>query len=115
MRGWASPQKARGTGHPQCGCARGLKRQATRPCCVTILRGVSAMPKTQPYTTTLYSRELKWSGTEKLIARKAFDLALKREFNELLRQTKQRIAKAKEPADLWELEDFLSQRHREMA
>jgi len=73
------------------------------------------MPKTQPYTTTLYSRELKWSGTEKLIARKAFDLALKREFNDLLRQTKQRIAKAKESADLWELENFLFQRHREIA
>ena len=73
------------------------------------------MPKMQPYTTTLSSRELKWSGAEKLIARKAFDLALKRDFNDLLRQTKQRIAKAKEPADLWELEDFLSKRRREMA
>ncbi len=73
------------------------------------------MPKMQPYTTTLSSRELKWSGSEKLIARKAFDLALKREFNDLLRQTKQRIAKAKEPADLWELEDFLVRSHREIA
>ena len=73
------------------------------------------MPKMQPYTTTLYSRELKWSGAEKLVARKAFDLALKREFNDLLRQTKQRIAKAEEPADLWELEDFLVRSHRDIA
>ncbi len=73
------------------------------------------MAKMRPYTTTLYSRELKWSSAEKLIARKVFDLALKREFNDLLRQTKQRIAKAKEPADLWELEEFLVLRHGEIA
>ncbi|HTS07135.1 MAG TPA: hypothetical protein VMP68_16260 [Candidatus Eisenbacteria bacterium] len=73
------------------------------------------MAKMQPYTTTLWSRELKWSGSEKLIARKAFNLALKREFSELLQQTRRRLAKAKEPADLWELEDFLARRHRDIA
>jgi len=59
-------------------------------------------------------RELKWSPAEKAIARKAFDLALGRELGEVLRECKDRAARMEGPAGLWELEEYLTQRRREI-
>ncbi len=52
--------------------------------------------------------DLKWSQTEKAIARKAFDQALEREFEAIIRKTKQMAISIESPSQLWELEDYLS-------
>lgn len=55
-------------------------------------------------------RDLKWSHAEKLIARKAFDLALRRELEEVIRKAKDRATKLEDASGLWELERWLTQR-----
>ena len=51
---------------------------------------------------------LTWSPAEKKAARKAFEAALGREFDVVIRKTKQRAARIKGPEDLWDLEAFLT-------
>ncbi len=67
------------------------------------------------YTTTAASRELKWSVTEKIIARRAFESALRTEFDRAVKQAKDRLAKAIDFSQLWDLEDFLGTCHQEIA
>ena len=58
--------------------------------------------------------ELRWSKSERAIARKAFDHALKQELQEVIQQAKQMAAAIKQPSDLWELEQHLTQRRKEI-
>jgi hypothetical protein len=58
--------------------------------------------------------ELKWSHAEKTVARKAFDKALGEELEALIREAKGRVARIKEPPDLWDLERWLIERRREI-
>ena len=44
----------------------------------------------------------------------AFDAALKRELQDVMRKTKQMANQIKEPADVWELEHHLTQRRKEI-
>jgi len=55
-----------------------------------------------------------WSRSDKLVARKAFDAALTRELQEVIQQTKQMANGIKAPADLWDLEHYLTQRRKEI-
>ncbi len=55
-----------------------------------------------------------WSRSEKIIARKAFDLALGRELDEVIEQAKRMATKIKQPSDLWDLEHYLTQRRKEI-
>jgi Photoprotection regulator fluorescence recovery protein len=50
----------------------------------------------------------------KAIARTAYDAALKRELQDVMRKTKQMANQIKEPADVWELEHYLTERHKEI-
>ncbi len=59
-------------------------------------------------------RDLKWSPAEKAIARKAFDLALHREFQAAIQETRSRAAGIMRPDDLWELKSWLTQRRAEI-
>ncbi len=59
-------------------------------------------------------RDLKWSPAEKAIARKAFEQALSREFEAVIRKTKEMAAKIEQPSDLWDLESYLGKRRREI-
>jgi hypothetical protein len=61
-----------------------------------------------------YQNEPTWSKSEKAIARKAFDAALKREFQDVMRKTKQMADQLKEPAEVWELEHYLTERRKEI-
>ena len=61
-----------------------------------------------------YQNEAIWSRSEKAIARKAFDAALKRELQEVMQETKQMASQINEPADLWDLEHYLTQRRKEI-
>ena len=69
----------------------------------------SATQNTYPY-----QNEPTWSKSEKAIARTAFDAALKRELQEVMRKTKQMANQIKEPADVWELEHYLTERRKEI-
>jgi len=59
-------------------------------------------------------QDLKWSATEKGIARKAFNLALERELQAVILEAKSMAAKIQEPSGLWDLEQYLTQRRREI-
>jgi hypothetical protein len=58
--------------------------------------------------------ELKWSKADKAVAQKAFDLALDREFDAVIREARDRAARAREPDDLWNLERFLNKSRKEI-
>ena len=57
---------------------------------------------------------LTWSRSEKAIARKAFDAALKRELHEVMQAAKQMASQIKQASDLWDLEHYLTQRRKEI-
>ena len=69
----------------------------------------SATQNTYPY-----QNEPTWSKSEKAIARTAFDAALKRELQDVMRKTKQMANQIKEPADVWDLQHYLTQRRKEI-
>ena len=58
--------------------------------------------------------ELKWSHAEKKVARRAFDLALGNELENLVLEAKDRAAKIDQPSELWALEGWLTERRREI-
>ena len=57
---------------------------------------------------------VRWSATEKAIAHRAFDLALKRELDAVIQEARDKAAKIKEPSELWDLEHWLTGRRREI-
>ena len=69
----------------------------------------SATPGTYPYPN-----DPTWSRSEKAIARTVFDAALKRELQAVTQEAKQKANQIKEPADVWELERYLTQRRKDI-
>jgi hypothetical protein len=61
-----------------------------------------------------YQNEPMWSRSEKAIARKAFDAALKRELHEVMQKTKKMASQINEPDDLWALEQYLTERRKDI-
>jgi hypothetical protein len=61
-----------------------------------------------------YQNEPIWSRSEKAIARKAFDAALKRELHEVMQETKKMASQINEPNDLWSLEQYLTERRKDI-
>jgi hypothetical protein len=59
-------------------------------------------------------RELRWSQAEKAAARRAFNLALKRELEAVMREAKERAARIEEVSELWELEAWLAKRRKQI-
>ena len=59
-------------------------------------------------------RGLEWSRQEKSVARKAFDLALKRELESVMLEAKKRAEKINQPSEVWELERYLAQRRTDI-
>ncbi len=59
-------------------------------------------------------RNLRWSPAEKAIARKAFDLALHREFEVIVGEARKMMASVKQVSALWELEQYLTERRKEI-
>ncbi len=58
--------------------------------------------------------DLTWSPAEKKIARRAFDLALQREFDAITEEVKRRAAMIKDRSALWDLEDYLPESRKEI-
>jgi hypothetical protein len=72
---------------------------------------------TSSHSAVRYStvwRDLKWSREEKTIARKAFELALKRELDAVILEAKRRATRLEEPDELWEIEHWLTRRRQEI-
>ena len=59
-------------------------------------------------------RELKWSSTEKAIARRCFDRALQQELDAAIQSTKEMAAKIRQASELRELEHHLTQLRKEI-
>jgi len=73
------------------------------------MSSASATPNSYPY-----QNEPTWSKSEKAISRTAFDAALEREINQVIQEAKQKADQIKEPADLWDLEHYLTERRKEI-
>ena len=69
----------------------------------------SATPDRYPYQSQPI-----WSKSEKALARKAFDAALRRELQEVIEEAKKMASQIKEPSDLWDLEHYLTERRKEI-
>ena len=69
----------------------------------------SATPNRFPY-----ENEPMWSRSEKIIARKAFDAALKRELHEVMQEAKQMASQIQQPSDVWDLEHYLTERRKDI-
>jgi len=59
-------------------------------------------------------RNLRWSPAEKAIARKAFDLVLQREFSAVIDEARKMMANVKQVSALWELEQYLTERRKDI-
>jgi len=53
--------------------------------------------------------EINWSKSEKVIARRAFDTAYKRECDAIITKLKEMVVKAKEPDDIWQIHNYLTE------
>ncbi len=62
----------------------------------------------------MHVSDIRWSQTEKKIARAAFDQAYKREMNALLEEVRERTSAITEIDDLWRLHDLLSARRHDI-
>jgi hypothetical protein len=58
--------------------------------------------------------DLKWSPSEKRIARIAFDAARDAALAKVMAEFKKKAAAATTPREMWEIEDFLRQERREI-
>jgi hypothetical protein len=75
------------------------------------------MPNSDPTTARQPGtdlRALKWSAKDKAVARCAFDLALKQELDNMLREVKDKVSSIEEASELWELERWLAQRRQKI-
>ena len=61
-----------------------------------------------------YHNEPMWSRSEKAIAHRVFDAALKQELHEIMQEAKQKAKQMTEPPDLWDLEHYLTERRKEI-
>jgi hypothetical protein len=75
---------------------------------------MASLPRPEVPNTYTTIRSLKWSGAEKVIARKAFEQALQQELEAIVRQAKKMAEKIEQPSDLWELERYLTERRKEI-
>jgi hypothetical protein len=58
--------------------------------------------------------DLKWSDSEKKIARRAFEAALESTLAGIMTEFKAMAAAAATPSEMWAVEDFLRRRRREV-
>ena len=58
--------------------------------------------------------DLKWSASEKKIARRAFEAALESTLAEIMTEFKAKAVAATTPSEMWAIEDYLRRRRREV-
>jgi hypothetical protein len=62
----------------------------------------------------MYFHDLKWSPSEKKVARNAFDAALESALAKVMAEFKRRAEAAATPSDMWAIESYLRQQRREI-
>ncbi len=72
------------------------------------MSGPSATPNARPFQNEI------WSRSEKALARKVFDAALKQELQDVVQTAKRMANQIKEPAEVWELESYLNRRRKDI-
>jgi hypothetical protein len=70
-------------------------------------------PSPTPYVYASAS-DVTWSRAEKAVARRAYDAALERELREVMEDARQRASRIRQPSDVWDLEQYLTQRRKEI-
>jgi hypothetical protein len=55
-----------------------------------------------------------WTDGEKKVARRVFEAALHRDLAEVMAEFKSRAASAKEPEDMWAVEEYLAKARRDI-
>jgi Photoprotection regulator fluorescence recovery protein len=68
-------------------------------------------PNPAPYPQ---QNERTWSKSGKAIARTTFDAALGRELHEVIQQVKRMASEIQESSDLWDLEQYLTERRKQI-
>jgi hypothetical protein len=63
---------------------------------------------------TFIMNHVKWSKTEKKIAREAFERAYERECSYLAGRIREKANQIKKPDDIWGLHDFLTEKRKEV-
>lgn len=59
-------------------------------------------------------RDLKWSQSEKKIARQAYERALGKQLGTVIEKTRSRASRISQPGDLWDLEHWLTDQREEI-
>ena len=75
------------------------------------MRNPSQSPTPYGYAS---ASDVTWSRTEKAVARRAYDAALERELREVMEDARQRASRMRQPSDVWKLEQYLTQRRKEI-
>lgn len=57
---------------------------------------------------------LKWSGSEKKVARRAYEAALDKALAEVMDEFKEMAAAASTPSDMWDVEAYLREKRRDL-
>ena len=58
--------------------------------------------------------DVKWSPSEKKVARSAFDAALEQALAKVMAEFKRKADAATTPSEMWEIEDYLRQQRKEV-
>ncbi|TGP20035.1 MULTISPECIES: hypothetical protein [unclassified Mesorhizobium] len=58
--------------------------------------------------------DIGWTGSEKKVARRAFDAALEVALGKVMAELKSKAGAVTTPADMWEIEDYLRQQRRKI-
>jgi hypothetical protein len=56
-----------------------------------------------------FKDEMRWTATEKKVARRAFDQALDRHLSAITKEAKRMMANVADPSDLWQVEAYLTE------
>ncbi len=75
---------------------------------------MASLPRPEAQNPYTLIRSLKWSGAEKVVARKAFEYALQQDLGAIIRQAKKMAGSIEQPSDLWELERYLTESRKEI-
>ena len=82
-------------------------RQELKPSSIDLPIAVSDFTR----NATPFACQLGWQAVFNL---QVFDAALKRELHEVMQEAKQKVHQIREPADVWELEQYLTQRRKDI-
>jgi hypothetical protein len=70
------------------------------------------IPSSQGFYSKM--RELKWSSTERAVARRCYERMLQQELDAAIQSTKERAAKISQASELWELKRHLTRLGKEI-